>query len=131
MLKSLTGMVVEVKQQHVRYKTNHKPGRRFQNSFKSRCHDERIPSIPIPCQVSNGRLAPADSGAIGSRLDAEMIEFRLQSGAFQSQPCGSAFRSAKPPMAIPQCAKNTFPLFVPKITGAAFAVLNVRLQFRQ
>jgi hypothetical protein len=57
-------MIVEVKQQHVSYKTNHKPHRRFHDSFEFRSHEESIP-------------LRGDSRAVGRRLDAEMIQLRL------------------------------------------------------
>jgi hypothetical protein len=34
--------MVKVKQQHVRNETDDEPGRRFQDSFKSRGHEKRI-----------------------------------------------------------------------------------------
>jgi hypothetical protein len=44
---------MEVKQQHVSHKAQNKPRRRLQDSFESWRHEERIPSLPIPCQLRN------------------------------------------------------------------------------
>jgi len=41
-----------------------------------------------------------------------MVEFRLQSGAFQAQPRGCPIRSTELAVAIPQSAKNTFTVFI-------------------
>jgi hypothetical protein len=50
----LARMVVEVKQQHVSHKAHDKPERSFNDSFKLRCHEERIPyraSLPTAPQL--------------------------------------------------------------------------------
>src|ERR1700688_147495 len=41
---ALTGVVMEVKQQHVGHKTNHKPNCRFDYSLELWGHERRIPS---------------------------------------------------------------------------------------
>ncbi len=71
-------MVVEVKQQHMSYKTNHEPNRCLQYSFEFWRHEKRIPDRALAWAETN-----RESNAVGSRLDTEMIELRLKGGAFQ------------------------------------------------
>ncbi|MCU1303759.1 MAG: hypothetical protein JWQ87_4043 [Candidatus Sulfotelmatobacter sp.] len=80
---------MEVQQQHVCDEPNHEPQQRFHEPFESGCHDLRIPFVAPLCQVN----CPC-SGAVGSRLDAEMVKLRLKSGAFQTEAGGRTLRSA-------------------------------------
>jgi hypothetical protein len=50
---ALTRMTMEVNQEHVSHKPNHKPKRCFCDAFKSWSHAQRIPLSVRPCQVEN------------------------------------------------------------------------------
>ena len=47
-------MMMEIQQQHVSYKTHHKPRRGFYDSFESWSHAERIPFQCIPVRWAIG-----------------------------------------------------------------------------
>src|ERR1700691_5973431 len=73
--------------------------------------------------MSAGQQAPEGLRAVGTWVDPQMVELRLQGRAFQSQAGGGAVGTAQPTMAVSQNQKDALPLLVARSNaGATFLV---------